>query len=281
MVSKKNEEIVSQFTKLMEDSNVIGIVGIHGIPGTQINNIRRSLRGKAKLVVGKNTLISIALQDLENKKKNLKDLSKYISDQTAVIISDMDPFKLAKIVELSRTRASPKGGEIAPEDIVVPAGETEFKPGPIVSDLQKVGIPASIEKGKVVIKKDTVVAKKGEKIGRDLALMLQKLDIKPLPVVLEIRAFYENGYIFGPESLKIDSEKTLNDIKSSILNAFNLSLNLKYFTKLTTPIFISDAYMKALSLGISVKYFTPETIKHLLAKANLQAMSIKEKIGEI
>ncbi|MEM4051574.1 MAG: 50S ribosomal protein L10, partial [Thermoplasmata archaeon] len=81
MVSKKNEEIVSQFTKLMEDSNVIGIVGIHGIPGTQINNIRRSLRGKAKLVVGKNTLISIALQDLENKKKNLKDLSKYISDQ--------------------------------------------------------------------------------------------------------------------------------------------------------------------------------------------------------
>ncbi len=281
MVSKKNEEEVAQLLQLMEGSNVIGIVGIHGIPGTQMNNIRRSLRGKAKLVVSKNTLISIALQDLESKKKNVKELSKYISDQSALIISDTDPFKLAKIVEASRTNASPKGGEIASDDIVVPAGETEFKPGPIVSDLQKVGIPASIEKGKVVIKKDTVVVKKGERISRDLAQMLQKLDIKPIPVGLEIRAFYEEGYIFGPDALKIDTEKVMQDLKNSISSAFNLSLNIRFFTKFTLPVFISDAYMKALSLGINVNYFTPETIKHLLAKANLQAMSIKEKVGKI
>jgi len=265
----------------MEEGNVIGIVGIHGIPGTQMNNIRRSLRGNAKLIVSKNTLISIALQDLEGKKKNVKELAKYIKDQSALIVSDKDPFKLAKIVEASRTRASPKGGEIAPEDVVVPAGETEFKPGPIVSDLQKVGIPASIEKGKVVIKKDTVVVKKGEKISKDLAQMLAKLDIRPIPVGLEIRAFYENGYIFGSDALKIDTEKVLQDLKNSIMNAFNLSLNVGYYTKLTIPIMLSDAYMKALSLGININYFTPETIKHLLAKANLQAMTIKEKLGDI
>ena len=281
MVSKANEEEVKQLLKEMEEGNVIGIVGIHGIPGTQMNNIRRSLRGNAKLIVSKNTLISIALQDLEEKKKNVKELAKYIKDQSALIVSDKDPFKLAKIVEASRTRASPKGGEIAPEDVVVPAGETEFKPGPIVSDLQKVGIPASIEKGKVVIKKDTVVVKKGEKISKDLAQMLAKLDIRPIPVGLEIRAFYENGYIFGSDALKIDTEKVLQDLKNSIMNAFNLSLNVGYYTKLTIPIMLSDAYMKALSLGININYFTPETIKHLLAKANLQAMTIKEKLGDI
>ncbi|MCI4434039.1 MAG: 50S ribosomal protein L10 [Thermoplasmata archaeon] len=281
MVSKANEEEVKQLLKEMEEGNVIGIVGIHGIPGTQMNNIRRSLRGNAKLIVSKNTLISIALQDLEGKKKNVKELAKYIKDQSALIVSDKDPFKLAKIVEASRTRASPKGGEIAPEDVVVPAGETEFKPGPIVSDLQKVGIPASIEKGKVVIKKDTVVVKKGEKISKDLAQMLAKLDIRPIPVGLEIRAFYENGYIFGSDALKIDTEKVLQDLKNSIMNAFNLSLNVGYYTKLTIPIMLSDAYMKALSLGININYFTPETIKHLLAKANLQAMTIKEKLGDI
>jgi large subunit ribosomal protein L10 len=281
MVSKANEEEVKQLLKEMEEGNVIGIVGIHGIPGTQMNNIRRSLRGNAKLIVSKNTLISIALQDLEGKKKNVKELAKYIKDQSALIVSDKDPFKLAKIVEASRTRASPKGGEIAPEDVVVPAGETEFKPGPIVSDLQKVGIPASIEKGKVVIKKDTVVVKKGEKISKDLAQMLAKLDIRPIPVGLEIRAFYENGYIFGSDALKIDTEKVLQDLKNSIMNAFNLSLNVGYYTKLTIPIMLSDAYMKALSLGININYFTHETIKHLLAKANLQAMTIKEKLGDI
>ncbi|MGC8599309.1 MAG: 50S ribosomal protein L10 [Thermoplasmata archaeon] len=281
MVSSKNKEEVKKLLDLMEGKNVIGIVGIHGIPGTQMNNIRRSLRGNAELVVSKNTLISIALQDLEGKKKNVSELSKYLRDQSAIIVSDEDPFKLAKIVEASRTRAAPKGGEIAPEDVVVPAGETEFKPGPIVSDLQKVGIPASIEKGKVVIKKDTVVVRKGEKISRDLAQMLAKLDIRPIPVGLEIRAFYEDGYIFGSDALKIDTDKVMNDLRTSIMNAFNLSLNIGYFTRLTVPILISDAYMKALSLGINTNYFTQDTIKHLLARANLQAMAIKEKIGEI
>lgn len=277
MVSRENEEEVKELLELMEGSNVIGIVGINGIPGTQMNNIRRSLRGSARLVVSKNTLISIALQDLEGRKKNVKELTKYLKDQSALIVSDTDPFKLAKIVNESRTMAPPKGGEIAQEDIVVPAGETEFKPGPIVSDLQKVGIPASIEKGKVVIKKDTVVVKKGEKIGRDLAQMLAKLDIKPIPVGLEIRAFYEDGYIFGSDALRIDPAKVMQDLRESIMNAFNLSLNVKYFTKLTAPLMISDAYTRALSLGMSIKYFTPETIKHLLASANLQAMSLMEK----
>lgn len=281
MVSKSNEKEVSELMSMIEGSNVIGIVGIHGIPGTQINNIRRSLRGSAKLIVSKNTLISIALQNMDAKKKNIKDLSKYIQDQSALILSNEDPFKLAKVVEKSRTNAAPKGGEIAPEDIVVPAGKTDFKPGPIVSDLQKVGIPASIEKGKVVIKKDTVVVKKGEKISREVAQMLSKLDIRPIPVGLEIRAFYENEYIYGKDALQIDTAKVLNDLKESIRNAFNLSLNVKYFTKFTTPVFLTQAYVDALSLGINVNYFTPETIKHLLAKANLQAMFIKNKVGNI
>lgn len=281
MVSKANELKVNDLMALIDQSNVVGIVGIHGIPGTQINNIRRSLRGSAKLIVSKNTLIAIALQNSESKKKNIKEMAKYLQDQSAIILSNEDPFKLAKIVEKSRTNAAPKGGEIAPDDIIVPAGETEFKPGPIVSDLQKVGIPAAIEKGKVVIKKDTTVVKKGEKISKDVAQMLAKLDIKPIPVGLDVRAFYEDGYIYGKEALEIDPQKVLNDIKQSAQQAFNLALNVKYFTKLSIPVFLAKAYMDALSLGINVNYFTPETIKHLLAKANLQAMSIKEKIGEI
>jgi len=279
MVSKANQETVEELTKLIEESSVVGIVGIRGIPGTEINNIRRSLRGSAKLIVNKNTLIGIALKNASSKKKNLDELSKFIQDQSAIILSNSNPFKLAKIVEKSRTKSPPKGGEIAPEDIVVPAGETEFKPGPIVSDLQKVGIPASIEKGKVVIKKDTVVVKKGEKISREVAQMLAKLDIRPIPVGLDIRAFYEDGIIYNKEILEVDENKIIEDIKNSARNAFNLSLNVKYFTKTTVPIFISQAYLEALSLGININYFSKETIPILLAKANVQATNLNNKLG--
>ena len=45
-----------------------------------------------------------------------------------------------------------RGGEIAPEDILVKKGETPFKPGPIVSEFQRAGLPAAIEKGKIIRK---------------------------------------------------------------------------------------------------------------------------------
>ncbi len=279
MVSKANQENVEELAKLIEENSVVGIVGIRGIPGTEINNIRKSLRGSAKLIVNKNTLISIALKDASAKKRNLDELSKFINDQSAIILSNSNPFKLAKIVEKSKTKSAPKGGEMAPEDIVVPAGETEFKPGPIVSDLQKVGIPASIEKGKVVIKKDTVIVKKGEKIRKDVAQMLAKLDIKPIPVGLDIRAFYEDGIVYNKEILEVDESKIIEDVKSSVKNAFNLSLYVKYYTKLTVPIFVSQAYLDALSLGININYFSKETIQILLAKANVQATNLNNKLG--
>ena len=281
MVSKSKIELVDNIISGIEGSNVIGIVSINGIPGTQMNEIRRELRGKAKLIVAKNSIIIHVLEKLEEKNKDISTLKEYLKDQCAIISSKENPFKLNKIIEKSRTTVAPKGGEIAPQDIVVPAGETEFKPGPIVSDMQKVGIPAAIEKGKVVIKKDTTVVKKGEKISRDLALILQKLDIKPLPVGLEIKAIYEEGFIFRPDVLHIDEEKVKSDILESVRNAFNLAMNAKYFTPVTTPLLLSKAYLDAIALGVNANYFTPETIKHLLAKANMQAMSIKSKIGEI
>ncbi len=281
MVSKQKIELVDSIVTEIGDSNVIGIVGINGIPGSQMNEIRKELRGKAKLIVAKNSIIMHVLERLEEKNKNITSLKEYLRDQCGIIFSQENPFKLNKIIEKSRTTVAPKGGEIAPNDIVVSAGETDFKPGPIVSDMQKVGIPAAIEKGKVVIKKDTVVVKKGEKISRDLALILQKLDIRPLPVGLDVKAIYEGGYIFKPDVLHIDEEKIKLDIMNSVRNAFNLAMNAKYFTPMTTPLLISKAYMDALSLGVSANYFAPETIKHLLAKANMQAMYIKSKIGEI
>jgi len=45
---------------------------------------------------------------------------------------------------------------------MIPAGDTPFKPGPIIGDLQKVGIKAKIQGGKIVITDDSLVVKKAE-----------------------------------------------------------------------------------------------------------------------
>ena len=59
---------------------------------------------------------------------------------------------------------------------MIKQGDTSFKPGPIVGELQKVGIPAAIESGKVVIKSDKLLVKEGETISAEVAQMLTKLE---------------------------------------------------------------------------------------------------------
>ena len=49
------------------------------------------------------------------------------------------------------TPAPAKEGQLAPFDIVVPKGPTPFGPGPIIGELQKIGLPAAIEAGKIGI----------------------------------------------------------------------------------------------------------------------------------
>src|SRR5207245_2425322 len=85
--------------------------------------------------------------------------SETIEGQTAVVTADIDPFRLFKELEATKSRAPARGGEVAPEDLWVRAGETPFKPGPVVGELQKAGIPAAIERGKVVIRQDKLLVK--------------------------------------------------------------------------------------------------------------------------
>ncbi len=93
-----------------------------------------------------------------------------------------------------------KAGDIAPEDIAVKAGETPFKPGPIVGELQKVGIPAGIEGGKIVIKKDKVLVEKGRRSPEELSKVLPQLEILPMTVGLDLRAAFEDGVLYGRTS---------------------------------------------------------------------------------
>ncbi|NIP34765.1 MAG: 50S ribosomal protein L10, partial [Thermoplasmata archaeon] len=95
---------------------------------------------------------------------------------------------LYKMMERTKTPSPAKGGELAPNDIVIKAGDTNFKPGPVVREFQKVGIPAAIERGKVVVKKDAVLVKEGEPIPKDLATVLPRLDILPLELGLDLKA---------------------------------------------------------------------------------------------
>ncbi|HDN95713.1 MAG TPA: 50S ribosomal protein L10 [Thermoplasmatales archaeon] len=264
---------VEELKKLISSHQVVGIVGIRGIPAPQMQEMRARLRGKAILRVSKNSLIERALENGTSK------LKEFIEGETGIIVSNMNPFKLYKEIEKMRMKAPAKGGEIAPEDIVVKKGDTPFKPGPIVGELQKAGIPAAIREGKVVIEKDVVLVKKGERISSDIAKVLNRLDIKPIEIGLKVYALFEDGVIYTPDILAIDVEKVKKDFEEASKRALILAIEIAYPTKETIEAILQKAYRNAYMLALESNIYTKETIEEFIRRAYLQAKALEEKIG--
>ena len=266
---------VKTLTDILTANKVVGIVEIGGIPAPQMQKMRKNLHGIASIRSAKNNLLLLALEQSEKEVKGISGLKDMIKGQSAIIATDMNPFKLSAQLKQTRTNAPAKGGETATYDIEVKAGDTPFKPGPIVGELQKVGIPAAIQEGKVVIKSDKVIVPEGEKISPEIAQMLTRLEIFPVEIGITLNGVFEEGSIFQPDVLDIDIDEFLGRMCQASVNAFNLAVETSWMTKETIQPLIMKAYNNAYTLALEQGIMNKETIEHLISKANAQMSSLK------
>ncbi|HJK02343.1 MAG TPA: 50S ribosomal protein L10 [Methanocorpusculum sp.] len=269
---KRNE--VESIVENAGKHELIGLVDIYGIPAKQFQQIRRNLHDNAIVKVARNTLVEHAFNELGG---NFIDLIAHVNEQSALIFSDGNPFKLFKSLEQTKTKRSAKAGEIAPEDIIVSAGPTSFKPGPIVGELQQAGIPAAIDGGKVKIKETKTVVKSGQIISKKQADVLAKLDIKPMPVGLSLLAVIYDGEIYLPDVLGIDEEAYKEKIALAAQQVLNLTVNAAVLT--TSPFItgaqIAKAVRAACDLGVEAPIYEKSVIEMIIRKAYNQANALK------
>jgi large subunit ribosomal protein L10 len=272
---KKDE--VANLKNLINSYEVVGMANLADIPAPQLQQMRRTLKDSATLKMSRKTLMSLALNDSE--KAQIETLEDYMEGQPALIFTNMNPFKLYKILENSKTPAPAKAGSIAPEDIIVPKGDTAFKPGPVLGELQKAGIPAKIEKGKIVITNDKVIVEAGEVIPRDVASILTRLEIFPLEVGIDLRAAYEDETIYTSDLLTVDEEKTLADVQKAFTQALNLSVEAVIFNKESTPLIIQKAVSQSMNLALNAEILNEKTRDVLLAKAYAQMLAVASEVS--
>ena len=266
---------VKEIADLLTSKKVVGIVGIGGIPAAQMQHMRSNLHGIAAIRSAKNKLIFRALDEAEKKTKGISNLKDSIEGQTGIIATDMNPFKLFSQIKSTRTMAPAKGGETATHDIEVKEGETPFKPGPIVGELQKAGIPAAIQGGKVVINEDKIIVPAGEKIPVDVAQMLTRLEIFPIEIGMNLHAVFEEGSIFKPDVLDINIDEFMGRMRQASNNALNLAIETGWFNELTIKPLIMKAYNNALLIAIEKGIVNKMTIKNLLSKAQANMLALK------
>jgi large subunit ribosomal protein L10 len=269
--------MVKEVSEQIRKYPVIGIIDMHSLPASQLHHIRTLLRGKAVIRMVKKRIIVLALK--ESGLRGTDVLSETLQGEPALIMSEMDPFRLARMVEENKSEAPARGGDIAPRDIVITAGPTPLPPGPVIGELQKAKIPASIEGDKIHVRQDTVVAREGEEIGVVLAGVLAKLGITPMEIGLNLVAAWEDGTVYGKDILFIPRDKYISDLVAAHQRAFNLAYGTGYPTAYTMPLLLSKAHNEAYSLAMQAGILTSETVGPLVSRAHAQAEALVAKAG--
>ena len=263
---------VEEIKKLLTGYKYIGIASLHKVRAAQLQALKKNLTGKVYMRVLKNSLIEFAIEDL--KKDDLKKLEDYLEGSNLFLFTDLNPFKLSLLLERGKVKTTAKSGDVAAMDVTIPAGSTGQPPGPIISQLNAVGLPTRIESGSVWVSKDTLVVRKGEVISERLAAVLSKLGVKAVEAGLSMNAVLDEGLIISGDLLKVDVEATRKSIEQSANEAYSLSLTIAYPTTENIDALLQTAHQNAFILALNAAVPVKETIADLLRKAHTEMLSL-------
>ena len=276
ILQQKTKE-VDELTKLISRYKIIGIASLNKVRAAQLQEFKRNLADRVFMRVLKNTLMKLAIENCRER-PDLKKLEEHLQGSNLFMFTDLNPFKLALTLERGKVKTTAKSGDIAAFDVVVPAGNTGQPPGPIISQLNAVGLPTRIESGSVWINKDTLVVKKGEAINERLASMLSKLGIKPVETGLAMTVVFDEGLIIRQDQLKISVDGTKHDVENAYADAFALSLGISYPTEDSMVALLQVAHKEAYALALAAAIPTKETIEDLIRKANAEMLSLSSRV---
>jgi large subunit ribosomal protein L10 len=268
---------VEEIVQLIKQHKIIGIANLQKVRSAQLQEFKKNLADKVYMRVVKNTIMKISIENC-TEKTELKKLEEYLTGSNIYLFTDLNPFRLALLLERGKVKTTAKSGDTAAFDVIIPAGNTGQPPGPIISQLNAVGLPTRIEAGSVWINKDTLVVRKGETIPERLASVLSKLGIKPVEAGLIMKVAFDDGLIITQEQMQIDINKTKQNIEKAHSSAFALSLSIAYPTPENTVMLLQVAHREAYLLSLNAPAPTKETMADLIRKAHMEMLSLSSRL---
>src|SRR3989344_1791931 len=231
-VSEQKKKSFAQLESEILKHKIIGLADITNLPSAQLQRIKFKVRDKIKIKVYNKNILKLALKSHKDRIKGLEDLIPFLDKGIpAIVLSDLDTFKMSKLINKSKSKANAKTGQIAPIDIVVPAGPTQFAAGPMIGEFGQMGIKTIVEGGKISIREETTLVPQGKVISAKQADLMSKLGIKPMDIGLKIIGVLQDGLIYEGSILGVDESFYLNELKKKAYyeeDALQKKLNLGF-----------------------------------------------------
>lgn len=252
---ERKAEYFTRTKKLFEDYKKILIVNANNVGSKQFQNIRIALRGKATVLMGKNTMMRRILQDLIdiNSENPVKVLLPIVEGNIGFIFTNGDVNEIRQVIVDNRVGAPAKAGSFAEVDVMVPAGPTGCDPGQ-TQWFQALNVPTKITKGQIEIISELRLIEAGTFVGSSEAALLLKLNIRPFTYGLKLQKVYDNGALFDAKVLDITDEILKSKFSESLRRMASVCMSVGYPTVVSLPHQIGGGVRTLIAIAAATGY---------------------------
>jgi large subunit ribosomal protein LP0 len=279
MERKKN--YVSQVINMTESYKKVLIAEAANVGSSQMQEIRKHLRGKGTLLMGKNTMMKKAIHLHKDSNPKLAALLPHLKGNIGLIFTNGDLKAVRDVINTNKQDAPAKAGQVSNKLVIIPAQNTGMEPTK-TSFFQALNIPTKISKGTVEIVSDFKILDIGQKVTQSEAALLNLLNMKPFSYGLVGKTIYDDGTIYTPDVLDTSDADMFKTLQEALTNIGAISLASHYPTSISVASSISSGFkdILAVSVGTNYDFAQSKQIKEFLkdpSKFALTAPKVEKK----
>jgi len=262
----RKEKYVVTLLKCLEQYKNVLIVQCDNVGSNQMQKVRLAIRGKAVLLMGKNTIIRKFVREQVSANPKLEALLPFVFGNIGFVFTNGDLRELRNVILQNKVPAAAKTGSTAPNDVYVPAGPTGLDPGQ-TNFFQALNIATKIVKGSIEIINQVHLIKSGDRVTASHVALLTKLNIQPFFFGFQVSNIYEDGTTYSSDILDMTAETLTAKFLAGASKVAAISLAIGYPTQASLPHLVANAYKKIISIALSADIDIPQVkqIKEMLA----------------
>lgn len=234
------------------------IVTVDNVGSNQMQQVRVALRGKAAILMGKNTIMRKVIKDESETNPKLAALLPHIVGNMGFVFTNEDLLEVRDIIVANKVPAAARGGQIAPKDVVVPAGVTALDPGQ-TNFFQALNIATKISRGAIEILTAVNLIKTGERVSSSAVVLLNKLNIRPFSYSIEVVTVYEDGSAYDAKFLDMTDDELASRFGAATSKLAALCFAINYPTMCTVPHSFGRAIKQLIALSLATDYVFEES----------------------
>jgi large subunit ribosomal protein LP0 len=271
----RKESLKSKLDKYLEEYKNVLICSVDNVGSHQMQKVRMSLRGKAVVLMGKNTICRKAIREHLESNPTLEALLPFVRGNIGFVFTNDDLNVVRKIILENKVPAAAKQGSMAPIDVFVPPGPTGLDPGQ-TAFFQALNISTKIARGSIEIINTVHLIKAGEKVSSSHVALLSKLNISPFFYGIKVVNVFEGGSVYSADVLDLTKDDLFAKFFAGVRKIAALSLSIGYPTVASAPHILGGAFRKLLYIGAAAGYEFKEA-KAFMEAGPAPAVETKEK----